>query len=154
VGLNRIVPTTDGGRHWNVQDRGRFGLVSVDFTDDWHGWAVGAHRVLATSDGGQHWRVLPEPCPAVRAVHFVSPSVGFAVAGGTQVCPFGGLLVPGHGGVVLATGNGGQTWRPVAAPAGAPSGWFHTPARGWAGAAGGVLPRGPGGGPVGAGRGR
>ena len=136
VGLNRIVSTTDGGRHWNVQDRGRLGLVSVDFTDDWHGWAVGAGRVLATSDGGQHWRVLPEPCPAVRAVHFVSPSVGFAVAGGTQVGPFGGLLVPGHGGVVLATGNGGRTWRPVAAPAGVQSVCFNTAERGWLGAAG------------------
>src|SRR5215831_7450726 len=124
VGLNRIVSTTDGGRHWNVQDRGRLGLVSVDFTDDWHGWAVGARRVLATSDGGQHWRVLPEPCPAVRAVHFLSPSVGFAVAGGTQVGPFGGLLVPEHGGVVLATGNGGRTWRPVAAPASV-AGWVR-----------------------------
>src|SRR5215471_13724325 len=30
VRLNRIVSTTDGGRHWNVQDRGRLGLVSVD----------------------------------------------------------------------------------------------------------------------------
>lgn len=108
----------------------------MDFADDQHGWAVGASTVLATGDGGGHWRALPEPCLAVRAVHFVSPSVGFAVAGGTHVGVFDGLLVPLRAGVVLATADGGHTWRRVTAPADAQSVCFNTAGRGWLGADG------------------
>lgn len=145
VGLDRILFTRDGGRRWTVQDHGRLQLTSVDFTDAWHGWAVGASTLLATTDGGTHWRALPEPCPVIRAVHFVSPSVGFAIAGGTSVGPFAGLLVPGRGGVVLATGDGGRTWRRLPAPAGAQSVCFNTAHRGWLGAAGHLYTTGDGG---------
>lgn len=136
VGLNRILATSDGGQYWTVQELGKLRLVSVDFVDDQHGWAVGASTVLTTSNGGRHWDTLSEPCPAIRAVHFVSPTVGFAVAGGTQVGPFNGLLIPGRGGVVLATTNGGYDWRRLSAPTGAQSVCFTTPQRGWLGAAG------------------
>jgi photosystem II stability/assembly factor-like uncharacterized protein len=44
------------------------------------GWAIGTGAVLATPDGGAHWAALPEPCPPIRSVHFVSPGIGFAVA--------------------------------------------------------------------------
>lgn len=61
----------------------------------------GASTVLAIGDGGRHWRALPEPCQAICAVHFVSPSAGFAVAGGTHVGAFDGLLVPQRAGAVV-----------------------------------------------------
>jgi hypothetical protein len=111
VGLDRILATRDGGRDWTVEDRGRLRLTSVDFTDARHGWAVGASTVLATTDGGRRWRRLPEPCPVIRAVHFVSPAAGFAFAGGTGVEAFAGLLVPLQAGVVLATTDGGHLYR-------------------------------------------
>ncbi len=101
VGLDQILSTSDGGRHWSVQDRGKLELTSVDFVDDWHGWAIGASTVLAIGDGGRHWRALPEPCQAICAVHLVSPSAGFAVAGGTHGGAFDGLLVPQRAGAVV-----------------------------------------------------
>jgi len=136
VGLDRILYTGDGGRSWTVQDRGKLQLASVDFVDGRHGWAVGASKLLATADGGKHWQSLPEPCPAIRALHFVSPSVGFALAGGTHAGAFNGLIAPLRAGVVLATVDGGQAWRRVAAPADAQSVCFNTARRGWLGAGG------------------
>lgn len=145
VGLNQILATSDGGRHWGVQDRGRLNLVSVDFVDNRHGWAVGASTVLATSDGGKRWRALQEPCLTIRAVHFVSPSVGFAIGGGTQVVPFNGLLIPARGGTALATADGGRHWRPLPASADAQSVCFNTARRGWVGADGHLYWTGNGG---------
>jgi len=51
----------------------------VDLLGSRVGWAIGTGAVLATSDGGAHWAALPEPCPPIRSVHFVSPGIGFAV---------------------------------------------------------------------------
>jgi photosystem II stability/assembly factor-like uncharacterized protein len=59
----------------------------LDFISGTVGWAVGTDALLATSDGGAHWAALPEPCLLVRSAHFISPDVGFAVAGGRY--PFG-----------------------------------------------------------------
>ena len=134
--MDRILSTSDGGRSWTIQDQGKLQLTSVDFVDGRHGWAVGASRILATADGGKHWRALREPCPAIRALHFVSPSVGFAIAGGTQAGVFSGLIAPLRAGVVLATVDGGQTWRRAAAPADAQSVCFNSAQRGWLGAGG------------------
>src|SRR5690348_406622 len=59
VGQDTILATTDGGRHWTVQDSGPRDLTSVDFVSSEAGWAVGTHAVLATADGGAHWLTLP-----------------------------------------------------------------------------------------------
>ncbi|MFI5081869.1 MAG: WD40/YVTN/BNR-like repeat-containing protein [Streptosporangiales bacterium] len=138
VGGDRILATSDGGAHWQVQDRGRLGLTSLDFINGSDGWAVGRGRVLVTTDGGAHWHALPEPCPLIDAVHFVSPSVGFAVAGGTVPGGpvVGGPPVPPRNGVLLATGDGGRAWHRVHAPADVQSACFTGPVRGWAGAHG------------------
>ncbi len=72
--------------------------------------------MLATTDGGAHWRALPEPCRAIRTLHFVSPDDGFAVAGGNL--PYVGVSSPPlAGGVLLRTADGGQHWQLLAAPA-------------------------------------
>src|SRR5258706_16170020 len=82
-------------------------LGTVDFIDASDGWVTGASEVLATTDGGAHWRALPEPCRAIRTLHFVSPDDGFAVAGGNL--PYVGVSNPPlAGGVVLRPGGGGQ----------------------------------------------
>jgi hypothetical protein len=105
------------------------------------GWS-GLDRVEragpATSDGGAHWAALPEPCPLlIRSAHFVSPRIGFAVAGGGRyVSDFGGAEAPQIGGVALATSDGGNTWRVLPAPANAQTICLSDPRDGWLGASG------------------
>jgi photosystem II stability/assembly factor-like uncharacterized protein len=135
VGLEEILATTDGGQRWTVQRSGRLNLTSVDFVSGQAGWAVGTSTLLATSDGGAHWAALPEPCPLIRSVHFISPETGFAVAGGTNVLDIG-PVTPGIAGVVLATSDGGRSWRRLPSPADAQTVCFSDPLDGWLGADG------------------
>ena len=135
VSQDEILATTDGGRHWMVQRSGQLNLTSVDFISGTVGWAVGADALLATSDGGAHWAALPEPCLPIRSVHFISPGVGFAVAGGRNVSDFG-PETPETAGVVLATSDGGRSWRVLPAPADAQTVCFSGPQAGWLGADG------------------
>jgi hypothetical protein len=134
VGRREILATTDGGASWTVQDRGDLNLVSADFISSTTGWAVGARTLLFTDDGGQHWAALPEPCP-LQSVHFVSAQIGFAIAGGSGAQGTGTTL-PGTGGVVLTTSNGGRTWRQLPAPANPQSVCFSGQESGWLGANG------------------
>ena len=144
AGSDRILATSDGGAHWQIQDRGRLGLASLDFVNASDGWAVGLNTVLATTDGGAHWHALPEPCPLIDAVHFVSVSLGFAVAGGTATAY---QPVPPSGGALLATVDGGQSWYGVHAPADVQSACFTNRMRGWLGAHGRLYRRVNGGSP-------
>ncbi len=135
VGQNVILATTDGGAHWRVQLTGALNLTAVDFVNGRDGWAAGNASVLATTDGGAHWSALPEPCPVIRSVHFISPAAGFAVAGGTDDGGYNPAM-PGTGGVVLTTSDGGHTWRTLPGPADAQSVCFSDAAHGWLGAGG------------------
>ena len=132
VGQRQILATTDGGRHWTVQDSGRLNLTSVDFISTQTGWAVGSSSLLTTTDGGAHWASLPDPC--LRSVHFVSADVGFAVAGGTNSALAD--MAPGEAGRALATTDGGRTWQVLQAPAGVQSLCFDDARLGWLGAGG------------------
>ena len=136
AGSDRILHTADAGRHWHIQYRTATAaqLTAVDFADASHGWVVGASTVLATSDGGAHWRLLAEPCQVIRAVHFLSPVAGFAVAGGSLP----GHGVPASGGVLLSTADGGAHWRLVATPRDVQTACFSGPRRGWLGAGGSI----------------
>ncbi len=143
VGLDRILGTGDGGVHWQTQYRApaSASLASVDFVTAARGWVVGGSTIITTADGGRSWRPLPEPCPLVRSVHFISPAVGFAVAGGST--PLVGGQPPAHagtipltGGVLLKTSDGGLRWRQLAAPADAQTVCFASQDRGWLGADG------------------
>ncbi len=139
VGSDRIMHTADGGRHWTVQFRTSQAaqLGTVDFIDASDGWVTGASEVLATTDGGAHWRALPEPCRAIRTLHFVSPDDGFAVAGGNL--PYVGVSSPPlAGGVLLRTADGGQHWQLLAAPADVETACFSNTRRGWLGADGNI----------------
>jgi Photosynthesis system II assembly factor YCF48 len=137
VGQDTVLATTDGGRHWTAQRTGPLNLTSVDFISGSTGWAVGADIVLATSDGGSHWAALPEPgrCLPIRSVHFISPRYGFAVAGGRDITDFG-PEAPRTGGAVLATSDGGRSWRVLPGPADAQTVCFSGPQAGWLGAGG------------------
>lgn len=135
VGQDVILATTDGGAHWRVQRSGQLNLTAVDFVNGQDGWAAGNSSLLATTDGGAHWTALSEPCPVIRSVHFISPSTGFAVAGGRNDGGYSPAM-PDMGGVLLATSDAGRTWRPLSAPANAQSVCFSDPTHGWLGAGG------------------
>ena len=81
VGAGRILATTDAGTTWTRQYSGTAALDQVDFTDDMHGWAAGRDTLLRTTNGGATWTALKEPCQReLSAIHFVSPTLGYAVA--------------------------------------------------------------------------
>ncbi|MBS0261962.1 MAG: hypothetical protein JSS02_08390 [Planctomycetes bacterium] len=84
-------------------------LHDVQFVGIKRGWAVGDQGVIWHSeDGGDSW-VLQNSgvqCP-LRSVCFLSDKVGWVAGGGT--IPFTGRSY----GVILATNDGGLTWKPL-----------------------------------------
>jgi photosystem II stability/assembly factor-like uncharacterized protein len=137
VGAGRILATSDGGQTWLTQYHGPARLDQVDFVDAKHGWAVGMGGLLATTDGGATWTALPEPCPVIRSVHFATPSLGYAVAGGSDVRIDGGVPAPVADGQLLVTTDGGRSWQPApGAPARAQTACFSSPADGFLGTPG------------------
>jgi photosystem II stability/assembly factor-like uncharacterized protein len=147
AGAGRVMATTDGGKTWVRQYSGPAALVQVDFADAQHGWATGTDSLLRTTDGGATWSAVGDPCGSIRSVHFVTPDVGYAVAGGAQVRIDGGLPAPVSGGELLMTTDGGQTWSAVtAAPAQAQTVCFTSPSRGFLGTPGKIWRTSDGGG--------
>jgi photosystem II stability/assembly factor-like uncharacterized protein len=139
AGAGGVLATSDGGRAWTTQYAGLAGLYQVDFIDAWHGWAVGTNALLRTVNGGATWTPLGEPCGPIRSVHFVTPNLGYAVAGGSQVWISGGVPAATGGGELLTTTNGGRSWtRVTGAPAQAQTACFSSPASGFVGTPGKV----------------
>ena len=151
AGAGRIMATSDGGHAWTRQYAGTAALRQVDFTDAAHGWAVGQGTLMSTADGGATWTTRPEPrlngqCAAVSAVHFVSPSLGYAIAAsadstsaGAGAGSAGGAAAgaANAGGQLLRTTDGGVTWAPVSgAPANAQAVCFGGPRDGYVGSPG------------------
>ena len=117
AGAGRILATTDAGRTWTRQYSGTAALDQVDFTDDEHGWAAGGDTLLRTTNGGATWTALKEPCQGeLNAIHFVSPTLGYAVAAapGERArrgdAAGGGAFTSAVGGSLLRTTDGGVTW--------------------------------------------
>jgi photosystem II stability/assembly factor-like uncharacterized protein len=139
VGSDRILHTTDGGSHWATQFRTRpkAQLGAIDFVDADHGWVTGPSEILATTDGGAHWQSLPEPCPPIRTVHFVSRRDGFAVAG-VGVSYWGVTDPPLAGGILLRTTDGGARWHRLHAPPDVQSACFNNAQHGWLSAGGAI----------------
>ena len=136
VGQDTILATTDGGTHWKTQLGGPLNLTSVDFINSQDGWAAGTARLLTTTDGGTVWTPLPEPCPVIRSVHFISPTVGYAVAGGSNWGSAADPEIPAAGGQFLTTFDGGRTWHPRPAPPNVQTVCFSDSRHGWIGANG------------------
>jgi photosystem II stability/assembly factor-like uncharacterized protein len=140
AGAGRIMATSDGGGSWTRQYAGPADLDQVDFIDGQHGWAAGGDTLLRTTDGGGSWTALAEPCQGeLSSVHFVSPTLGYAVAAapGDQA---GGAYTSAVGGSLLRTTDGGSTWTAVtgtpanpqsACFATADDGYLGTPAHIW-----------------------
>jgi photosystem II stability/assembly factor-like uncharacterized protein len=146
AGAGRIMATSDGGGSWTRQYAGPGDLDQVDFIDGEHGWAAGGGTLLRTTDGGGSWTALAEPCQGeLSSVHFVSPTLGYAVAAapGDQAGADGqasGAYTAAVGGSLLRTTDGGSTWTAVtgtpanpqsACFANADDGYLGTPGHIW-----------------------
>ncbi len=146
AGRGRILATADAGATWTPQYEGPAQLTLVDFVDARTGWAVALDGLLGTTDGGGCWRRLGEPAQPLVAVHFVDPRRGWGVAGSAAVRANGlpnavalgdGVPVQPAGGRLVATDDGGQSWRDVATtPPDVQSVCFSDPGHGWLGAGG------------------
>ncbi|HEX8719513.1 MAG TPA: YCF48-related protein [Pyrinomonadaceae bacterium] len=121
--MGALYATRDGGGTWERQRAPtRHLLLGASFLDAQTGWVSGGGlTVLKTSDGGATWRAgtvylpassgaqrpdapgAPEgregraPSRRLNAVWFATQEAGWAV---------------GAGGVIIATADGGRTWRP------------------------------------------
>lgn len=113
-----LFGTRDGGRTWRRLGPCAAWELYVALPDVRRGWAVCAavggtgqqpKRFFATADGGRTWRVRATAWPLSRDVGRGLPIVGY---------PRGlSFTADGHGwmwearGPLVATGDGGQTWR-------------------------------------------
>lgn len=119
AGGGAILATTDGGRTWRQQYRGRTDVTTLDFIDAHTGWATavdvvhGTGLLLGTADGGRTWMKLGEPSHALRSVSFGSVTRGWGIAGGTPLPQSVATEVtsPFSGGTLVSTEDGGRTWR-------------------------------------------
>jgi photosystem II stability/assembly factor-like uncharacterized protein len=138
VGQYAIFATTDG-QHWSKQLTSTEQYVGVDFVSATTGWVVGARSLLATTNGGKTWEPVGEAPEPIRSVHFVSAREGWGVAGGTNPAMEHGSLLPGSGGVVVRSEDGGATWQTMDSPVDPQSVCFSDPGHGWLGTASGLI---------------
>ena len=132
-----IYHTTNGGASWTKQPSGTaINLKTVFFATTKDGWTGGDFAsVLHTTDGGASWTVVVTPPAFGRDTYGIS-DIFFQDAGR------GWAAVSG---VVLRTGDGGNTWIPESTDNGS-SGVFFTNDDGWAvGAFGAIYRSGDGG---------
>jgi M6 family metalloprotease-like protein len=99
---NYIYKTIDGGASWTkLANPTNKQLLSVRFTDEKNGWAVGSQGVIIhTADGGGTWKIqdpgsLSGMWESLMAVDFCDVNTGIAT---------------GTSGLLLKTTDGGSTW--------------------------------------------
>lgn len=115
-----VARTVDGGKTWTTGTRlcaiGQC-VPSVSFVSATAGWAATANGIFATHDAGETWqRQVPARGPGpLRAVHFVSPTTGYA-------------LPQLHRDTLVATADGGSTWHAVSPVGGLPPNAAGSPA--------------------------
>lgn len=123
-----IWGTTDGGRHWSLQQRTRRTLLSVQALDADQAFVLGRRELWGTTDGGRHWQRLGEPAgKPLGRVLFLTDRLGYGLAGRWY-----------------ATADGGRTWTPLSRQFPSEQVCLTRPGHVWAlnwteGAGGGVL---------------
>jgi photosystem II stability/assembly factor-like uncharacterized protein len=130
VGSHAIYTTGDGA-HWTKQYSSTEDFVGVDFISTTTGWVVGGQSLLGTSDGGRSWHQLGEATQWIRSVHFVSGTQGWGIAGGNGPLVMHGVLIPGGGGTVVVSSDGGRSWRATNSPRDPQSVCFSDASHGW-----------------------
>ncbi|MBL7042158.1 MAG: hypothetical protein ISR77_26215 [Pirellulaceae bacterium] len=108
-------------------------LASICFVDATHGWAVGGRgTILHTTDGGSTWKEQSSGTNFIlEDIVFLDHKHGWAVGGWPRDC---GVAIYGGVGVILATNDGGNTWRRQldATAAWLSAVYFIDPSNGWA----------------------
>lgn len=133
-----VYQSTDGGTTWRqVFQLDDARLHQVAFTGATAGFAIGRRGcnpgpncegpavLLSTADGGAHWQVIEPDGVGDRMVYawpwlrfaFTAATVGYAVPDPDMGGGFGPLPEEMRG-AVLATADGGRSWRPLPLPAG------------------------------------
>ena len=139
VGSHAIYTTSDG-THWAKQYSSTEDFVGVDFISTTTGWAVGGRTLLGTTDGGRTWRQLGEARQLIRSVHFVNANQGWGISGGEPLIMHG-VLIPGAGGTVVVSNDGGRSWTDLTSPRDPQSLCFSDPGHGWLAAQSGTVYR-------------
>jgi photosystem II stability/assembly factor-like uncharacterized protein len=133
-----ILKTADGGKTWREQKiPAVFGAVeTIDFFDARHGWAASNNAILYTGDGGSTWRECNVPAASISDLAATGPKEAWAASATekllrtvdglnwTWVDPgfgsyFSHIEFPDSthgfaaGGKLIATDDGGVTWKEV-----------------------------------------
>ena len=95
------LTTDDGGAHW-TPSKVKEVPISLFFLNGNLGWMVTPEGIWRTIDAGREWRELPKSPKLLMKVYFLDEARGFAV---------------GAHKLAYRTGDGGQTWEPIAAAA-------------------------------------
>lgn len=111
-----IARTNDGGRTWvtvSIQTKADF--TSIFFLNAQLGWVTGLNStILYTRDGGRTWQRSSianlKGSPPLASVSFADSLHGYAVGGNSDPM-YPSAWSPSN--VILFTGDGGQTWRPI-----------------------------------------
>jgi photosystem II stability/assembly factor-like uncharacterized protein len=118
-GEARLLHTSDG-QSWNQSGSIPEHVADYAFTSEVHGVFVMGDQIELTEDGGQHWKSVATCNVAAEvngltqtvhcgftAIHFPTPTVGYAVASG------GGA---GAAFFIFKTVDGGATWQSAVIP--------------------------------------
>jgi photosystem II stability/assembly factor-like uncharacterized protein len=130
VGSHAIYTTTDG-KNWTKQYSSTEDFVGVDFISSTTGWVVGGQTLLGTTDGGRSWHRLGEARQLMRSVHFVSAKQGWGISGGNEPLVMHGVLIPGSGGTLVVSNDGGLSWIDMSSPTDPQSVCFSDSGHGW-----------------------
>lgn len=145
-----VLVTRDGARSWTRSLSAPGGFWGLDVLDRGRAWGVGVTGLYRTVDGGRRWQRAREPSKPLVRVAFTDATRGFGltVTGrlvrsdnsgnswrasawrgrGVALCAPepGVVVVADQRGGIWRTGNGGKSWRQVAAglpQVGMLSGW-------------------------------
>lgn len=106
-----LLVTTDGGSHWTSTGAGgHWNLGAESMTSVGTGWVANVGNndaLLFTKDNGRHW-IQKWPARSPLTTDFVSAQVGYGLGTATD------------SGAILATHNGGRSWRLINAHPPAP----------------------------------
>lgn len=106
AGYGGIDFSTTGGATWNTPDSFISGqLVDIEFVNDTvvsssNGWVIESGEILHSTDGGVTWSLQHEAQSTLNRIHAIDKQFAWVV---------------GDRGLILATTNGGNSWRPQSA---------------------------------------
>ncbi len=131
-----ILKTADGGKTWREQSISAdfFSIETIHFFDARRGWAASGSDVIYTDDGGEIWRKCNLPPTTVADVAATGPREAWATSATEMLLHtvdglnwtwfdpgfgsyFSGVEFPdaahgfAAGGTIIATDDGGATWR-------------------------------------------